>query len=573
MGAVHENRFCTASCVPPSGGGVRRGSRCEIGASVGSAIARPARARHGTARVDFCPQTAYFQRSLARASALDSGVIYCDDNLARLTALPDGCVDLVYLDPPFFSNRIYEVIWGDEAEVRSFADRWRGGISHYVDWMKQRMLEVHRVLAPHGSLYLHCDPNASHYLKVMLDGVFGESRFRNEITWQRTNTHSDAKRWSPISDSILYYGKSDQPTWNTPRLPHSDDYVESKYRHSDPDGRRYMLDNMTSPNPRPNMTYVWKGHEPPPFGWRYSRDTMEKLDREGRIWYPNSKLKRPRLKRYLDEMKGVAIGDIWTDISPINSRAREREGYPTQKPEALLERIITASSERGDVVLDPFCGCGTTLVVAERLRRQWIGIDISPTAVRIMRHRLYRAGADVRVHGLPEDLDALRELMPFEFQNWVIDTIGGRHSRRRVADMGIDGYSFFENLPIQVKQSEKVGREVIDAFETAIRREGKHKGYVIAFSFTRGAWDEVARAKNEGIEIALVEVASLLDAVPITPPQATAASAPPPDDLYAALIAGAIQAAREATKRGGSASQPRAPDTRPSPAELVGSAR
>lgn len=502
---------------------------------------------------------------------IETGVIYCDDNLARLTQLPDASVDLVYLDPPFFSNRIYEVIWGDEAEVRSFADRWRGGITHYVEWMKQRMLEVHRVLKPTGSLYLHCDPNASHYLKVMLDGVFGESRFRNEITWQRTNTHSDAKRWSPVFDTILYYVKGDEATWNPLHLPHSEKHVADKYRYEDLDGRRYTLSDMSSPNPRPNMIYVWKGHEPPPFGWRYSRETMAKLDREGRIWYPNSKSKRPRLKRYLDEMKGVVVGDIWTDIPPINSRAREREGYPTQKPEALLDRIITASSDRGDVVLDPFCGCGTTLAVAERLKRRWIGIDISPTAVRIMRHRLFRAGADARVDGLPETADALRELMPFEFQNWVIDTVGGRHSRRRVADMGIDGYSFFENLPIQVKQSDKVGREVIDAFQTAIRRERKHKGYVIAFSFTRGAWDEVARAKADGIEIALVEVASLLESVPTIPPPAIAAPAEPPPDLYDALIAGAIQAARDATKRGGSASQPRPADTRPTPGELLAS--
>lgn len=502
---------------------------------------------------------------MATPRSTDTGVIYRDDNLARLAALPDESVDLVYLDPPFFSNRIYEVIWGDEAEVRSFEDRWKGGIKHYVDWMRRRAGELHRVLQPNGSLYLHCDPNASHYLKVMLDDIFGESRFRSEITWQRTNTHSDARRWSPISDTILYYGKSDQPTWNPTYMPHDKKYVAGKYRFQDADGRRYRLDNMTSPNPRPNMTYVWKGHEPPPFGWRYSKETMAKLDRDGRVWYPDSKAKRPQLKRYLDEMRGVVVGDIWTDIPPINSRARERTGYPTQKPEALLDRIISASSDRGDVVLDPFCGCGTSLVVAERLKRRWIGIDISPTAVRIMRRRLHREGADPNVVGLPETEAALRELRPFEFQNWVIDSVNGRHSRRRVADMGIDGYSFLENLPIQVKQSDKVGRQVIDGFETAVRREGKHKGYVIAFSFTRGAHDEVARAKAEGLEIALVEVATLLENPPEAAPQAGL------DEMVQALLEGAREAAKEAAGRGGSWSQPRPSDTRPSAAELVAS--
>jgi DNA modification methylase len=498
-------------------------------------------------------------------SRVDTGVIYCDDNLQRLIELTDESVDLVYLDPPFFSNRLYEVIWGDEAEVRSFEDRWKGGIKHYVDWMKRRMRELHRVLHANGSLYLHCDPNASHYLKVMTDEIFGESRLRNEITWQRTNTHSDAKRWSPVSDTILYYSKTDTPTWNPQYAPHSDEYVEGKYRFRDPDGRRYRLDNMTSPNPRPNMTYIWKGHEPPPFGWRYSKETMAKLDREGRVWYPDSKRKRPQLKRYLDEMRGVVIGDIWTDIPPINSRARERTGYPTQKPEALLERILTASSDRGDVVLDPFCGCGTTLVVAERMKRRWIGIDISPTAVRIMRRRLYRVGAEPRVVGLPETEDALRTLRPFEFQNWVIDAVNGRHSRRRVADMGIDGYSFFENLPIQVKQSDRVGREVIDAFETAVRREGVHKGYVIAFSFTKGAYDEVARVRREGLEIALVTVATLLDNPPEREP------GPGLDEIVLELLEGAREAARAATKRAATWSQPRPNDTRPTAAELIAS--
>lgn len=449
---------------------------------------------------------------------VQAGDLYRDDNLALLPTFKSASVDLIYLDPPFFSNRQYEVIWGDEAEVRSFGQRWKGGIPHYAEWMKRRCMELHRVLKPNGSFYIHCDPTSSHYLKTMLDGLFGQGRFRNEITWQRTNTHSDAKRWSPVSDTILYYVKGDKPTWNPQHRAHDPAYVADKYRFEDePNGRRYMLDNMTSPSPRPNMTYVWKGHEPPRFGWRYSKGTMAKLDAEGRIWYPDSKAKRPRLKRYLDEMPGPVVSDIWTDIPPINSRAREREGYPTQKPEALMRRIIAASSNPGDLVLDPFCGCGTTVAVAATMKRRWIGIDISPTAIRLIARRLNRHGIPFTPHRLPETEEALLELKPLEFQNWVIDAVYGVHSPRVVGDFGIDGYSFIERLPIQVKQQVKVGRGVVDEFETAIRRDGSHKGFIFAFSFTKGAHDEVARVRDEGLEIELVPVSTLL--------------ANPPDDL------------------------------------------
>jgi DNA modification methylase len=469
---------------------------------------------------------------------LETGVIYRDDNLARLTVLPSESVDLVYLDPPFFSNRKYEVIWGDESEVRSFEDRWKGGVTHYIEWMRVRLVQIHRILKPQGSLYLHCDASASHYLKVMLDEIFGAERFRNEITWQRSRAlHNDAKRWSPITDSIFYYGKGEAPTWNPPHLPHSAEYIASHYSLMESDGRRYQLTSMVSPSPRPNMTYEWKGHAPPPNGWRYSLETMTQLDKKGRIWYPDSKAKRPRLKRYLDEMPGPVVGDIWTDIPPINSRAVERIGYPTQKPEALLQRIIGASTNRGDVVLDPFCGCGTTVTVAEKLQRQWVGIDISPTAVEIIVQRLGKIGAEVRVDGLPKSVGDLRELKPLEFQNWIIKRVYGTHSPRATGDMGIDGFSFLEQLPIQVKQSERIGRNVIDNFETAVRRAGKHKGYVIDFSFTRGAYDEAARARGEGLEIALVEVKTLLDIRDIAPH--VAADQMTSDLLHAARLAAA----------------------------------
>lgn len=442
---------------------------------------------------------------------METNVLYCDDNLERLASLPSDSVDLVYLDPPFFSNRVYEVIWGDEAEVRSFEDRWDGGIRHYVRWMRERAVELHRVLKPTGSLYLHCDPNASHYLKVMLDGIFGIGNFRSEVTWLRTTAHNDAKRWSPNADNLLYYGKSNRVQWNPQHIPLSEDYVADKYRYAEPDGRRYGLWDMSSPNPRPNLVYDWKGHEPPRNGWRYSEETMARLDSEGLIWYPDSKKKRPRMKKYLDERSGAVVGNVWTDISPINSQARERLGYPTQKPEALLERVLAASSNEGDIVLDPFCGCGTTVAVAERLGRQWIGIDISPTAIEIMRRRYWNLTRRwPEVVNTPETEDELRLLKPFEFQNWIINAINGTHSARKVHDYGIDGYWWFTREPVQVKQRDKVGRIDVDNFETALRREQADSGYIVAFSFTRGAYEEVARAKSEGINIRLLKVKEVL---------------------------------------------------------------
>jgi site-specific DNA-methyltransferase (adenine-specific) len=363
-----------------------------------------------------------------------TNTLYYGDNLDVLRRhVADESVDLVYLDPPFKSNQDYNVLFQEQdgsrsaAQIQAFEDTWQWDIAAeaayhevveagsqlslamqgfrtvlgesdmlaYLAMMAPRLKELNRVLKATGSIYLHCDPTASHYLKMLMDAVFGPAQFRNEVTWQRTNVHNDAKRWGKIADILLYYGKTDAVTWNTPRLPHNDAHVRSKYTHDDNDGKGlYCLDNMTSPHPRPNMTYEWMGFPPPPAGWRYERETMQKLHAQGRIWYPNSKNKRPRLKRYLLEMKGPVLGCVWSDIFPINSQAAERLGYPTQKPEALLERIINASSNERDTVLDPFCGCGTAVAVAQRLNRKWIGIDITWLAVSLIKHRLHTAYGD-----------------------------------------------------------------------------------------------------------------------------------------------------------------------------------
>jgi DNA modification methylase len=444
---------------------------------------------------------------------MQTGVLFCDDNLERLSELPAESVDLVYLDPPFFSNRFYEVIWGDEAEVRSFDDRWEGGIQHYIDWVKQRVVEMHRVLKPTGSFYFHCDPHASHYLKVMLDGVFGEAQLRNEVIWKRTSAHSSAHRYGPVHDTILYYAKGKTSTWNQQYVPHSEEYLRTKYRYFDEAGRCYRLDNLTAAGVRHGRSgEPWRGRDPTAKGyhWKFGVDRLDELDKEGRIYWPSKPDGIPQYKRYLDEVHGVALQDVWTDISPINSQAKERLGYPTQKPESLLSRIIESSSNRGDVVLDPFCGCGTTIAAASNLGRQWIGIDISPTAIEIMKRRLLKIGVDPIIENAPESIEALKALRPFEFQNWAINAMNGKHSPRKVGDMGIDGFSFLTLDPIQVKQSEHVGRPTVDSFETAIKRNGNDTGYIVAFSFTRGAVEEIARVKREGVNIKLVKVAELL---------------------------------------------------------------
>ena len=334
----------------------------------------------------------------------------------------------------------------------------------YIVMMTSRLSELFRVLKPTGSIYLHCDPTASHYLKIVMDAIFRPENFRGEITWLRTTTHNDAKRWSPNADIILYYGKSSSVTWNPVYVDYSDEYIETKYRHENHEGRRYRLDNMTSPNPRPNLTYEWRGFPPPANGWRFSKERMAELDAEDRIHYPDSKEKRPQFKRFLDEQKGVVAGNVWTDINPINSQARERLGYPTQKPIALLERIVEASSNDGDIVLDPFCGCGTTIDAAQRLGRQWIGIDITYLSVDLIRKRLRdtygsRIEKQYEVHGIPQDLagaQAMFDKNPFEFERWAVSLIDGQPNEKQVGDKGIDGVVRF---PTDKKMS--AGRVIV----------------------------------------------------------------------------------------------------------------
>jgi site-specific DNA-methyltransferase (adenine-specific) len=422
-------------------------------------------------------------------------LLYYGDNLDVLRRhVDDESVDLVYLDPPFNSNASYNVLFAEHdgaraaSQIKAFEDTWEwnedaarlfestveagGNVAHamlalrsllsesdmmaYLAMMAPRLVELRRVLKPTGSLYLHCDPTASHYIKLVLDAIFGVNNFRNEIVWKRTTTHSDSKTWSRVADSIFFYTKSDRFTWNSPRELHDPDYLLVKYRYADSDGRVYRLHDMTSPNPRPKMMYEWKGFPYPPKGWRFSRETMEKLDATGRIVYPTNKdgtpntKQRPQVKRYLDETPGSVMGTVWTDISPINSQAQERLGYPTQKPEALLERIISASTNEGDTVLDPFCGCGTTIAAAQKLSRGWIGIDITHLAITLIRSRLtdaFERTVKYEVIGEPvslPDAEALAGSDPYQFQWWALGLVGARPvEQKKGADKGIDGRIYF----------------------------------------------------------------------------------------------------------------------------------
>ena len=451
-------------------------------------------------------------RRHAIASAARMNHLYYGDNLHVLrdrAAFPNASVDLIYLDPPFNSKRDYNLLFKSPkiaaadaaysaAQIEAFLDTWhwtqavtereyeevlkqknsdvaqmmkalvgflgRNDMTAYLVMMANRLLELHRVLKPTGSLYLHCDPTASHYLKIVLDAVFGKEQFRNEIVWKRTHAHGDSRlRLASVKDSLFFYGKSDAHLFQMQHMAYAQTYIEKYYRHTEPDGRRYQLVSLRSPNPRPNLTYEYKGVQPHKNGWAVSREKMAQLDKEGRLRFPEKPDQTIREKYYLDEMRGVPLTDLWDDISPINSQAAERLGYPTQKPLALLERIISISSSEGDVVLDPFCGCGTAVHAAHKLKRQWIGIDITCLAITLIESRLKKAfpnSADPRdpkrlefqVHGLPKDLESARDLArrdKYQFQWWAVSLIEEAQpwqGKKKGADTGIDGIRYFRDL-------------------------------------------------------------------------------------------------------------------------------
>ncbi len=390
---------------------------------------------------------------------LRENVVYCGDCKSVLAGFPEKSVDLIYADPPFFSNRHYEVVWGDGYELRAFEDRWKGGIENYTAWMEDRIRECHRVLKETGSFYLHCDFHANAHLRISLDRVFGRGNFRNEIIWCYTGP-SNTKRYFPRkTDTIFFYVKNRDANYffdvEKIRVPY-----------------KKLETGKTSGIFKGEATLSEKGKIPENW-WEEKRDGM----------------------------------------SPVGRLKRERLGYPTQKPEALLERILKASSSEGDLVLDPFCGCGTSIAVAHRLGRRWVGIDVSPTACKVMVKRMRSLGVSVgesEIIGLPRTVEELKTMKPFEFQNWVCEQLNGRVSSKKSGDFGIDGW-LIDGRPLQVKQSENVGRNVVDNFETALRRAGRNRGVVVAFSFGKGANEETARARlQDGLEIELKTVEEIL---------------------------------------------------------------
>ena len=464
--------------------------------------------------------------------------LFFGDNLDILRDTDAESVDLIYLDPPFNSNATYNVLFregsGEEsaAQIEAFDDTWHWSIESeyayqevvsdgperlgnllaamrgflgqndmmaYLTMMAQRMIELHRVLKPTGSIYLHCDPTASHYLKLLMDATFGAENFKNEIVWKRTSAHNDAKGCGRAHDVLLLYAKVlRRAVWNRQYQAYDPEYIASHYRYTSDDGRVYRTDNLTAGGlSGGGYEYEWNGVTRI---WRRPRESMERLHEEGRIRYTRNGV--AEYIRYLDEMPGTPLQDVWADLSPINSRARERLGYPTQKPEALLERIISASSDEGDVVLDPFCGCGTAVAVAERLGRRWIGIDITHLAISLMKSRLHDTfGSELSeydVIGVPQDLESARALAVesdhdgrYQFEYWALGLVEARPSNRgrRGADSGIDGYiNFFDDnsgkpkrVVVQVK-SGGVQRGQIATLKGDMEREGAEIGLFVTLN-------------------------------------------------------------------------------------------
>lgn len=461
------------------------------------------------------------------------GILYYGDNLQILRdKIQTESVDLIYLDPPFNSKANYNVIFKTKSgkdspsQIQAFEDTWKwntesemvysqilgvgdriadvlkglreaigeNDMMAYITMMSIRLIELHRVLKPTGSLYLHCDPTASHYLKIILDAIFRPENFRNEILWKRTTHHSDGKRYGRIHDVILFYTKSEKYCWNKVYMPYTEEYVETWYKNKDSDGRRWMSDNIIAS----------KGLKGGGYTYEYNGVTR-------RFWMPLTKMKEldnaglilktkfgnvPRFKRYLDTMQGLAVQDMWTDINAINSKSKERMGYPTQKPITLLERIIKASSNESDVVLDPFCGCGTAIHASQKLNRKWIGIDVTHLAVRLIEDRMKEAfGVKLDVQGVPttfESAQALADDDKFQFEAWAVTRINGiMPNQKKGKDRGIDGRGYipigndlkgtpkYAKVIVSVKGGNNIGPAMVRDLKGTVTRENAEFGIFI----------------------------------------------------------------------------------------------
>ena len=478
--------------------------------------------------------------------------LYFSDNLEVLRRhIPMGSIDLIYLDPPFNSNATYNMLFKEPsgeksaAQISAFEDTWKWGTQAeeafdeavmagppplaellkalrqvlgrtnmlaYLSMMAVRLVEMHRALKPSGNLFLHCDPTASHYIKLILDNIFSPKNFRNEIIWERSQPKGHATtRFSRAHDTIFFYSKSEKSVFNPQFTEHDPAYLERFYRHVEPEtGRRYRLGDLTNPNKeRPNLTYEF----PPGSGtvrvWRWTQERMVQAWAKGRVVIPE-KGEVARYKRYLDEMSGTLVKDIWYDIEHLHGSHHEYLGYQTQKPEALLERIIRAGTHEGDVVLDPFCGCGTAVAVAEHLKRRWIGIDVTYLAIDLIRQRLQDSFkgelAPYEEIGIPRDLPSaarLFKLDPFQFECWALATLGARSARyKRGADRGIDGVMIlrdeysgeYKKIILQVKGGQATVSQIRDLKGVLDREKAEIGVFLTLKRPTRQMREEAAAA-------------------------------------------------------------------------------
>lgn len=490
----------------------------------------------------------------AATPSLKSNHLYYGDNLTIMRSMPSACVDLIYLDPPFNSQRNYNLIyekltgqpvpeqeeafcdaWDMDSEKEEMARRmpivlreygvdedlvlfwkaWIDALRHtqprllaYLIYMSYRLFEMKRILKPTGSLYLHCDPNASHYIKVIMDGVFGHQSFRNEIAWQRTGAHNDAKRYGAISDRLLFYTKANKWTWNPQYTKYAPEYVKERYRYVEEGTERLFWPNqMTGAGQGPARMIGGQLREPPRGRhWAYTQEDIDRLEREDSIYWSSNGL--PYIKSYFDERKGRPLQDVWTDVV-MSKSGKERLGYPTQKPIALLKRVIESSSNPGDVIFDPFCGCGTAVYAAHLTGRKWIGCDIAILSVRLVRDVLLKRyglkeGEHYEVSGVPLSVEGAQELFdhdPRQFQHWSVELAGGFASTKHADDKGIDGRIHYEtkeglkNMVLSVK-----GGKLTPAFVRELRGvlarepDSQMAGFICLAAPTKGMYWEVAKA-------------------------------------------------------------------------------
>ncbi len=502
--------------------------------------------------------------------------LYYGDNLTIMRDMPSQCVDLIYLDPPFKSDKNYNLLYRNLTGrpvpelADAFCDTWEmdpekeqsarqmpvlmrehGVDDYYVEfwrlWMQalrytqphllayliymvERLLQMKVVLKPHGSIYLHCDPTASHYIKIMMDGIFGHRNFRNEVIWKRTSSHNNARKWAPVHDVLLFYTRSDRFTWNRMYQAYDEDYIKRNYPHKDSKGRKHSRPDLFGSGTRKGESgQPWRGVDPTSRGRHWAvpprrsipdwvdipegyddLSVQERLDflDECRLIHWPEKGEVPRFRRYLDVAQGNPVRDIISDIPPVSSNSPEDLGYDTQKPVPLLDRIIGSSSKPGDVVFDPFCGCGTAIYSAESLGRQWIGCDIAILAVRLVADTLdrrygLRDGRHYDVSGVPVSYEQALDLFqrdPFQFQHWAVEKVGGFPTKRKTGDQGIDGRIYFDDkdglksMVLSVKGGHVKPMDIRELRGVVERDEALMAGYISNREPTKAMRREAAMA-------------------------------------------------------------------------------